>query len=118
MQVISFFFHFDDDDGDGDGDGDDFQGIYELWGEGEDMADLQRSIQSSSADKMAPWCSHDISFKVAVDGWGQALTQEQQVELIEQLAFLPLKVRCVAILNPPKGSCSFPVIQLLWQCQV
>ena len=77
------------------------------------MAGLQRFIQSNSAEKVAPWCSPEISFKVAVDGWGQALTQEQQVELIEQLAFLPLKVRCVAILNPPNETCSILFIQLL-----
>ena len=64
------------------------------------MADLQRSIQSCPAEKISPWCSPETTFKVAVDGWGQALTQEQQVELIEQLAFLPLKVRCVAMLQP------------------
>ena len=69
------------------------QGIYEIWGEGDDMAELQRSIETCAAEKMAPWCSPEVSFKVAVDGWGQALTQDQQVELIEQLAFLPFKVR-------------------------
>ena len=76
------------------------QGIYEVWGEGQDMAELQRSIETCSADKLAAWCSPDLTFKVAVDGWGQTLTQEQQVELIEQMAFLPIQVRYVKVFVP------------------
>lgn len=68
------------------------------------MAELQHSIEACSADKLAAWCSADLTFKVAVDGWGQTLTQEQQVELIEQLAFLPIQVRCVNIKLTPDAS--------------
>lgn len=77
------------------------QGIYEIWGEGSNMAELQHSIEACSAEKLAAWCSADLTFKVAVDGWGQTLTQEQQVELIEQLAFLPIQVRCVKMKSSP-----------------
>ncbi|KAK9831589.1 hypothetical protein WJX74_001554 [Apatococcus lobatus] len=87
------------------------RGIYEIWGEGKDMVDLQQSIEACSAQKLAAWCSADLTFKVAVDGWGQTLTQEQQVELIEQLAFLPIQGR-VKLKHP---DVIFHLIVARWQ---
>lgn len=66
--------------------------MYELLGCGSSLDALKHDLQAAAADQpehFGQW--EQSSFKVIVDTWGHATTMQEQVELIEELDFLPFK---------------------------
>ena len=68
------------------------QGVYELWGFGNDFPALKEDIQQSLGSVFQEqWAS--ASFRINVDTWGHTTDQAEQVALIDQLGFLPVQVQ-------------------------
>ncbi|KAL0027841.1 hypothetical protein WJX77_009882 [Trebouxia sp. C0004] len=63
----------------------------EVWGEGATWEELLASIQAYPRECIQRWCMPNISFKILVDGWGRAVKQEQQLDIINKFDFLGLQ---------------------------
>lgn len=63
------------------------QGIYELWGAGDDLPSLHCSVQSRSSGQWAKYCRS--SFRFTIDDHQHKRSQSSQRELIESFAYLP-----------------------------
>ena len=70
-----------------------FQGFLEVWGEGTTLEELCTAIRSFPEHRKQRWSQPHLSFKIVVDGWGRSISQQEQLELIDQLAFLNMAVR-------------------------
>ncbi len=69
------------------------QSFLEVWGEGATWEELLASIQAYPRERIQRWCMPNISLKVLVDGWGRAVKQEQQLDIINKFDFLGLQVQ-------------------------
>lgn len=69
------------------------QSFIQVWGEGSTFEELQSSIEECPEHVKAPFYSKEISFRVVVDAWGCKMRQEEKVQSIEKLQYLPLKGR-------------------------
>ena len=56
------------------------------------MEELREAVEAYPEERKEMYLGEDASMKVIVDGWGQRVSQERQVELIEQLDYIPFKV--------------------------
>ena len=70
-----------------------FQGFLEVWGEGTTFEELCTAIRAFPEHRKQRWSQPHLSFKIVVDGWGRSISQQEQLELIDQLAFLNMAVR-------------------------
>ena len=70
-----------------------FQGFLEVWGEGSTFEELCAAIRAFPPHRKQRWSQPHLSFKIVVDGWGRSISQQEQLELIDQLAFLNMAVR-------------------------
>ena len=68
------------------------QGFYEVWGEGQTWEELQAAVEAFPNSRKAPWCAPDLSWKIVVDSWGQAVSMQEQVELVNRMAYIPFQV--------------------------
>lgn len=78
------------------------QGMFELWGEGNDWPELLASIERYPMEKKLPYLAEDQSLKMVIDGFGCKFNPEQQLELIERFACMEFKV----IRQPSQCCCS------------
>ncbi len=69
------------------------QSFLEIWGEGATWEEVFASIQAYPKERIQQWCMPNISFKILVDGWGRAVKQEQQLDIINKFGFLGLQVQ-------------------------
>ncbi len=69
------------------------KGFMDVWGEGETWEELEASISSCPSSKKDPWLGQDVSFKIAVETYGFRMGQEQKIEAIRKLEFIPFQVR-------------------------
>ena len=69
------------------------QGFLEVWGEGSTFEELCAAIRAFPEHRKQRWSHPHLSFKIVVDGWGRSISQQEQLELIDQLAFLNMAVR-------------------------
>ncbi|EFJ46403.1 hypothetical protein VOLCADRAFT_62647 [Volvox carteri f. nagariensis] len=65
--------------------------LVEVWGEGEDWADLTAAIQACPQEVKAPWLGPELTFRVVVESFGSSLPMDEQLELIKRLEFIPFK---------------------------
>lgn len=72
------------------------QGLYEVWGEGEDWRGLEESIKRRSKRLFEQWRSAEISWKINVDCCFHSIPHRDQMELINKLSFLDFQVRLKA----------------------
>ena len=70
------------------------QGFYEVWGEGKTVHELRAAIEAFPKSRKQPWFSPAMSWRIKVDSWGQAISMQEQIDLINELACVPLQVRC------------------------
>lgn len=75
------------------------KGIYELWGEGSSLEQLEESIKSYPEDRKLPYLASETTFKVTVDSFGKAISFQEQNDRIKSLAYIPFKGR-VNLKNP------------------
>ncbi|KAJ6700696.1 hypothetical protein OIU74_012111 [Salix koriyanagi] len=75
------------------------KGIYELWGEGSSLEQLEESIKSYPEDRKLPYLTCETTFKVTVDSFGKAISFQEQNDRIKSLAYIPFKGR-VNLKNP------------------
>lgn len=47
-----------------------------------------------------PWRTSQTSFKMVVDGWGKAIKQQQQLEIIHKFEFLGFTVGTCLVSSP------------------
>eukprot|EP00891_Asterochloris_glomerata_P003993 jgi/Astpho2/3993/e_gw1.00063.101.1_t len=69
------------------------KGFLEVWGEGSTFEELCAAIRAFPPHRKQRWSQPHLSFKIVVDGWGRSISQQEQLELIDQLAFLNMAVR-------------------------
>ena len=81
------------------------QSMIEIWGEGATWEELFQSVKDYHSHLKQPWRGPEVSFKIVVDGWGKAVKQVQQLELINKLEFLDLKVAAMLIAHTALQSC-------------
>jgi uncharacterized protein (DUF2126 family) len=61
------------------------QGLFEVWGVGDDMEDVRASLRACPKAIMDPWLGPSTSFKFIVDGFGRKLAQPEQLETMEAI---------------------------------
>ncbi|CAL1385494.1 unnamed protein product [Linum trigynum] len=67
------------------------KGMYELWGEGSTLEELEQAIKSYPDERKSPFLSSESSFKIIVDSFGKVMSFAEQNDRIEQLAYIPFK---------------------------
>ncbi|OIT00622.1 PREDICTED: tRNA (guanine(10)-N2)-methyltransferase homolog [Nicotiana attenuata] len=75
------------------------KGIFELWGEGSSLEELEESIIKYPDERKQPYLTSDSTFKIAVDTFGKAISFEEQNERIRSFSYIPFKGR-VNLKNP------------------
>ena len=75
------------------------KGIYELWGEGSSLEQLEESIKSYPEDRKLPYLTCETTFKVTVDSFGKAISFQEQNDRIKSLAYIPFKVSFIFLLR-------------------
>ena len=68
------------------------QGIYEIWGEGTCWHDFAKDIRARSSKRIQAFQSKDVSWKIIVDSLFHTLKHSDQLQFINDLAFLNFKV--------------------------
>ena len=68
------------------------QSLIEVWGEGSTWEELIKAVHNFPIHLKQPWSTSQTSFKMIVDGWGKAIKQQQQLEIIEKFDFLQFTV--------------------------
>ena len=68
------------------------QGIYEIWGEGTCWHDFVKDIRAQSSKRIQAFQSKDVSWKIIVDSLFHTLKHSDQLQFINDLAFLNFKV--------------------------
>ena len=76
------------------------QGFYEIWGEGSTWEELQESIEAYPHSRKQPFYRAELTWKIQVCSWGEAISIEEQVKLVNRLAYVPLQVQVTADLGP------------------
>ncbi|XP_063773357.1 tRNA (guanine(10)-N2)-methyltransferase homolog isoform X1 [Pseudophryne corroboree] len=67
--------------------------LFELWGHGRSLTDLQQSIQDYPLDKMDPYLQPNSTYKINIHSFNKALTQTEKLVKIDAMEFLPFKGR-------------------------
>ncbi|XP_051146506.1 uncharacterized protein LOC127262048 [Andrographis paniculata] len=80
------------------------KGIYELWGEGDGLEELQDAIQRYPDDRKLPYISPGTTFRITVDSFGKAMSSHEQNAWFQKLTFIPFKGR-VNLKNPDHKFC-------------
>lgn len=75
------------------------KGIFELWGEGSSLEELEESIIKYPDERKQPYLTSDSTFKIAVDTFGKAISFEEQNGRIRSFSYIPFKGR-VNLKNP------------------
>ncbi|XP_053237821.1 tRNA (guanine(10)-N2)-methyltransferase homolog isoform X2 [Podarcis raffonei] len=65
--------------------------IFELWGHGKSAEELYSSLKNYPAEKMAPFLQSNLSYKIKVHTFNKTLTQEEKIQKIDSLEFLPFE---------------------------
>lgn len=68
------------------------QGLIEVWGEGADWKELEASIRAFPKERMEPYLAPDVSFRIVYDDFGVSASNEEQLEAMKHLAFIPWQV--------------------------
>eukprot|EP00884_Botryococcus_braunii_P007411 jgi/Botrbrau1/16671/Bobra.0068s0087.1 len=75
------------------------KGFLEVWGEGADWEELEKSIMVYSKSRRAAWSGPHLTWKIVVEGWGLTIRTPEQVDIIERLSYLDFKGR-IRLSNP------------------
>jgi tRNA (guanine10-N2)-methyltransferase len=59
------------------------RGVMELWGEGSSWEELQSNVSNYDPIDKAKYAAPDQSFKLVVESWGQTVTLEEKLNIIE-----------------------------------
>uniref|UniRef100_A0ABK0LK83 tRNA (guanine(10)-N(2))-methyltransferase n=1 Tax=Rattus norvegicus TaxID=10116 RepID=A0ABK0LK83_RAT len=65
--------------------------LFELWGHGKSPEELYSSLKSYPVEKMVPFLHSDSTYKIKIHTFNKTLTQEEKVERIDALEFLPFE---------------------------
>ncbi|KAJ9533440.1 hypothetical protein QJQ45_026477 [Haematococcus lacustris] len=65
--------------------------LVEVWGEGSSWEELQSAVQAYPQHLQQPWLAPHHTYKVVVDSYGTCLTQAQQLQHLQRMAFLPFQ---------------------------
>nr|XP_028579176.1 tRNA (guanine(10)-N2)-methyltransferase homolog isoform X2 [Podarcis muralis] len=65
--------------------------IFELWGHGKSAEELYSSLKNYPAEKMAPFLQSNLTYKIKVHTFNKTLTQEEKIQKIDSLEFLPFE---------------------------
>ncbi len=63
----------------------------EVWGEGSTFDELAAAVTAYPDHLKAPYLGPDTSFRIMLDAWGFAWTDQQQNELLRKLEFIPFQ---------------------------
>ncbi|CAI0375706.1 unnamed protein product [Linum tenue] len=69
------------------------KGMYELWGEGSTLEELEQAIKSYPDERKSPYLSSESTFRITVDSFGKVMSFEEQNDRIHQLAYIPFEGR-------------------------
>ncbi|XP_054835806.1 tRNA (guanine(10)-N2)-methyltransferase homolog [Eublepharis macularius] len=65
--------------------------IFELWGNGRSVEELHSSLKKYPVEKMEPYLRSNFTYKIKVHAFNKTLTQQEKLERIDSLEFLPFK---------------------------
>ncbi|XP_028579175.2 tRNA (guanine(10)-N(2))-methyltransferase TRMT11 isoform X1 [Podarcis muralis] len=65
--------------------------VFELWGHGKSAEELYSSLKNYPAEKMAPFLQSNLTYKIKVHTFNKTLTQEEKIQKIDSLEFLPFE---------------------------
>nr|GMC81325.1 tRNA (guanine(10)-N2)-methyltransferase homolog [Ipomoea batatas] len=75
------------------------KGIYELWGEGSSLEELEEAIKNYPDEQKLPYLTSDSTFKIIVDSFGKVISFQEQNDRIQALSYIPFQGR-VNLRNP------------------
>ncbi|XP_042323060.1 tRNA (guanine(10)-N2)-methyltransferase homolog isoform X2 [Sceloporus undulatus] len=65
--------------------------VFELWGHGKSAEELHSSLRNYPVDNMAPYLQSNFTYKIKVHAFNKTLTQEEKIQRIDSLEFLPFE---------------------------
>nr|XP_003215629.1 PREDICTED: tRNA (guanine(10)-N2)-methyltransferase homolog [Anolis carolinensis] len=65
--------------------------IFELWGHGKSTDELYSSLKNYPLENMAPYLQSNLTYKIKVHAFNKTLTQEEKIQRIDSLEFLPFE---------------------------
>ncbi|XP_015279318.1 PREDICTED: tRNA (guanine(10)-N2)-methyltransferase homolog isoform X2 [Gekko japonicus] len=65
--------------------------IFELWGRGKSVEELHSSLKKYPVENMESYLHSKCTYKIKVHTFNKTLTQQEKIERIDSLAFLPFK---------------------------
>ncbi|KAH0622284.1 hypothetical protein JD844_024452 [Phrynosoma platyrhinos] len=65
--------------------------VFELWGHGKSTEELYSSLKNYPVDNMAPYLQPNFTYKIKVHAFNKTLTQEEKIQKIDSLEFLPFE---------------------------
>ncbi|XP_061479761.1 tRNA (guanine(10)-N2)-methyltransferase homolog isoform X1 [Rhineura floridana] len=65
--------------------------IFELWGHGKSAEELFSSLKNYPMEKKAPYLQSNFTYKIKVHAFNKTLTQEEKIQRIDSLEFLPFE---------------------------
>ncbi|XP_018419306.1 PREDICTED: tRNA (guanine(10)-N2)-methyltransferase homolog [Nanorana parkeri] len=67
--------------------------LFELWGHGRSLTELQQSIQGYPLERMAPYLQPNSTYKISIHCFNKTVTQKEKLEKIDAMEFIPFKGR-------------------------